>query len=747
MLLTLQQEFTPIYQQMKFHSTLKIYLSLIFILLISIGYSQTSGDDYNKNIKMADEYFSKGDYINAKAYYQIAIKQKPEEAYPRQKMEETMAQIKIKMDNSARYTEKVMLADDLFNKKDFDGALKLYQQALGFLPDDKYALDKVQQIEKMQSDAQQKEANFTKSVAEAEKYFQEKDYTNALKSFKSAQSIKPDDKEVAQRVQQTDSLLQNQKNLNGDYENALQAADQFAGRQKYDLAIEQLDKAIKLKPQEETPQKKLEEVRRLKKDYDAYQAIITDADNFYINKDFEAARKKYQQASAVRPQDEYPKNMLEKVDIAQQDMAHSTQSSYEIVIAKADKYYDEKRYDEAMEEYKNALRLKPDESYAKQKIEAINNVVNLRESQDAAYKESIAKADKLFDDEKYEEAKAEYQHAKGFKSLEQYPDVKINEINDILANLADKKDQYNKIIQGADKLFFNDDYAEARAQYVTARDMFPSEKYPVDQITMIDEILGLRTTYTKALTHADRFLAQEEYDSALLEYRNAAKVSPDETYPKQKIEEIQTILANNKKSLELKNQYDQIIAKADQYFKDKKYDEANKQYQAAGQILPTEAYPQQKIAQIDSLQNEIAAREKVEKDYQEAISEADKLSAAKSYPEALEKYQAAAALKPGEDYPKAEISKINSILGEQASREKLETDYQTAISAADKAFNDGDLVTALASYQSAADLKPQEKYPQEQIALVKKTQSDIASKAALDNQYTGLIASADQKIR
>jgi tetratricopeptide (TPR) repeat protein len=727
------------------HMKLFFKSASILTLILNLNFSLTAQDnteELSKTLERADSYFASGDYINAKATYQIAVKLAPDDAYAKDRLQQSLDMIKVQMQQNALYTEKIMRADELYTQNDLENALRIYKSALEDLPGDEYANEKVREIEKTFADAAKKEEDYKNSIASGDKLMAEGNLQGALIEFKKASNLKPGEGYPVQKISEIEKLLAVQRSTAGSYEKAMADADIAIQRKKYDEAILNLENAAKLKPESPEPGKKLAEVQKMKQEYESYAAIIENADNLYIQLDFELAKAEYKKALAIKPEDEYPKSMLDKIDIALMDISKASKSSYDVAIARADNLYSQQDYEQAMEEYKNALRFQPDEQYAKQRISDINNAMSLRKSQDEAYEQSISRADQLFKEERYDESLEEYNRAIGFRALEQYPKVKIEEIRTIQAQLQNQRQIYNSLITGADKLYFADDYEEAREQYRKASDLFPKEQYPLDQIRMINEILGQRDMYTKAVSDADRLMYEKKYNEALAEYRKAAALSENEVYAQGKIYEIETIIAEEEISRTIQRNYDSVLYLADSQFEEGDYITAMETYKAAQAILPTQGYPKKQMEQINTIMDQKAAQEEIEKQYTDAIAGADKLYYGKDYQNALIAYQNVLTLKPGETYPGDQITAINGILGEMAAKEALDKQYAETITNADKLLQAKDYQNALAAYQAASSLKPGETYPGEKIGEINATLGEIQS--ALDKQYAEAIASADK---
>ncbi|HEY1039293.1 MAG TPA: hypothetical protein VGF30_07820, partial [Bacteroidia bacterium] len=93
----------------------------------------------------------------------------------------------------------------------------------------------------------------------------------------------------------------------------------------------------------------------------------------------------------------------------------------------------------AMKKYQEALIIKPGEKYPKVKIEECQkNMKQLATDEASAkkYNETIASADKLFKEKKWEDAKKKYNEASAISPVENYPKTRLKRIMDIQDSLS-----------------------------------------------------------------------------------------------------------------------------------------------------------------------------------------------------------------------------------------------------------------------------------------------------------------------
>lgn len=119
--------------------------------------------------------------------------------------------------------------------------------------------------------------------------------------------------------------------------------------------------------------------------------------------------------------------------------------------------------------------------------------------------------------------------------------------------------------------------------------------------------------YDKAIADADALYAKTDYVGAKTQYTKALEILPDEEYPKTQLEKVNAFLAEmaKKKAIEDEKIYTSLIEKADKLFANKDLQVSKEVYKNAVNIKPTEEYPKNRITEI----NKILAEEEAMKNY------------------------------------------------------------------------------------------------------------------------------------
>ena len=341
-----------------------------------------------------------------------------------------------------------------------------------------------------------------------------------------------------------------------------------------------------------------------------------------------------------------------------QDTVHGNKQAEEArkSIASGDKYFAAKDYLNAKAAYQVAVDQNPADQTAKDKLKKTRDLLRSQKAQNILFDVAVASADKLFQAGEYEKAKAEYENAAKLLPGDPYPKNKINEIIKLQVDKKVKDDEYAKAIASADKSFTMNNLQIALLDYKKANTIKPDEKYPQTRIKTITDLLAAQKAkddaYNKAIMIADQNFKELRYPDAVKSYKDALAIKPDQIYPKNKISEIEALLARTKKSQE---DYEKLITLADSLYIDKKYFKARENYVSASSIKPSESYSKGMISKADKMltRQEAAMAKALDDQYNKAIADADKLLSENSYDKARETY-----VKPPDLSPESSTQKI-----------------------------------------------------------------------------------------
>ncbi len=506
-----------------------------------------------------------------------------------------------------------------------------------------------------------------------------------------------------------------------------------------------------------------------------YDKVIAEADALFGKEKWEDAKAKYAAAAKIKGDETYPKEKIKGIDmlIAERKKAEeeaALQAKYDEFVKAGDAALADKNFEAAKRNYQQAAKVKPQEKYPKDQLLAVANAKEeeqtrlKQEAADKQYNDLITAADGLLAKEQWENAKAKYLAAQKVKPEESYPKDQIAKADDLKAKAEEAakeaavRKQYDDIIKQADNLLKLQNWDAAIEKYNAAlavlQDPYPTQKIKEAEQGKAEQAAAqeqakVDAEYKQLVGVADNLFNSSKFQEAIGKYNEAKAVKPSESYPDEQITKANDAIAKAEKAAEEAEQiqaYNAKVKEADALFKSKAYDDAIAKYNEAKTIKSDETYPDTQIAAANKAKAEeaeaAAQAEALEKNYQAAMAAASAALGAKEFDEAITKFKEAAELKPTTSEPKAGLKNAEEqkkfaeaeaakLAEAEAEKQALEQQYTELISKADAAKASEDFVNAKALYKQAGDLKPQETYSFEQITAI---DAAIAAKEASEKQ-------------
>ena len=443
---------------------------------------------------------------------------------------------------------------------ELDKAKTSFTEASKIYPENKLIKDKLLEVNaKIATEGQQNEltAKYNEKVTQADAARDAESWEAAKQLYKDANKEKPSEAYPQEQIDWINDKMKSQlkDDLHKQYQKIIDVADKMFGEENYSKAKELYTRATKFETAEAYPSEKIVEIEKILADSAAnaskeseYNTLIAQADNQFESENWADARIIYNKAlHAVDKQ--YPKDQIAEIDnkINEEKNKHA---EYDQLIRTADSEFSVEDWQNSKSNYEKAMALFS-KDYPKKQIDIIEiKLKGLAESIgiDKEYTDKIAAADAARDAKNWDSAKELYKEAHKIKYSESYPQEQIVWINNQMKNsLAEEvNEQYQKIIDVADKLFSEEDYVKSKELYQRAEGMKPGDSYPPKQIQKINDLIDEQNKqnklYSSYIKSGNSEFENKSYDKALKSFEKALNVKPSAPYPQKKMDEINELL-------------------------------------------------------------------------------------------------------------------------------------------------------------------------------------------------------------
>jgi tetratricopeptide (TPR) repeat protein len=327
--------------------------------------------------------------------------------------------------------------------------------------DDQYSKNQVSLINTerlQQAKIEQTEKDFNGAIQLANTQTQQKDYLQALNSYKKALELKPDSKLAKDKIGETELAIVAVES-DKKYQQAIQLADQAMAANDFQKAKLQYLEAQKMKPGEAYPKIKLDEIARSESNEIQFNGLVANAEKAYTINDYNESLKLFTQALEIKPRNA---EVLKRIDDIQNiQKIQASDKEYGDLITQADQSFQNNQLDASLSAYNRAILIRKTESYPKDQVRKIE-----------LYQSLIKKSDKLIDTKEYPGALSTLNEALNVKPEDRIVKDKIIAVEKLVAEKKQAEDRvlaeqnaYNEAIKNADQLFAAQNYTESLAKY------------------------------------------------------------------------------------------------------------------------------------------------------------------------------------------------------------------------------------------------------------------------------------------
>ncbi|MBU2020526.1 MAG: hypothetical protein KJ941_12840, partial [Bacteroidetes bacterium] len=543
-------------------SLAQVKLDEIDRLIASNEKEKNKEADFASYVSIADGYIKARKLEEAKQNYGAALEIK-EDATVREKYNKTVSDLAVgqaKTLVTEKYNNAMSVAEKLMAQGKLGEARVKFSEAAVLDETQTAPKEKIAQIDKMLGNNAEVDKKYNDFIKKGDKLVQEEKYLEAIREFNNALSLKPYEVEPKRKATEAENLEKAKNNEADDqFEKIISTAITKIEEKEYDRAIELLKRAQGFRPEDKRPVNLLRDIEKIKRDEKLYRDKIAQGENAMNAKDYTKALAMYSDASRIKPEEKLPISKMEELNRLMTSKSNQSQQDklFNDYFSKGMSALGVYKYDNALESFKLALKVKPDSQITKDKIAEINQILDDKSKalasnleQQKVFEEWIKKADGSFKARDYQKSLEFYEEAAKVDSKNLYVNRQILECQKLLAREVSNENEkaYLALINEADNLLEKTELEKSKKKYQEALEMKKGEAYPLKKIEEIDAMLNPLIVGNKDLVPlGDKFEGDAELALAKadLDRKNVRNGS---------IDDVRRITINKNDSLSSENQ-------------------------------------------------------------------------------------------------------------------------------------------------------------------------------------------------
>ncbi len=592
-----------------------------------------------------------------------------------------------------------------------------------------------------------------------------KEYTSQMKAQLAA-LMREYDRKSKEEADRREKMEQDFKNLVQKGDDAVRNKKYSDGVDFYADALVLKPDDENVKEKKRNAELEVAELLALKGKEDKYNTFINTGDKYFADQEWENALSSFESAAEIFPTESYPKTRITAINQKLDDIRNNAEKEATVakLIKEGDALVAKDEFDSGIAKYNDCLALIAGHKLTLEQIKIANEkkkVWMLAQEKDQNYANLIADADTEFDANKFRESITIYKEALKLKSNESYPKEQINKAEGVIAKAGaerEKRNEFNKLVSAGDGKVNAKAYEDGINKYNEALVLYPDDDEVLNKIKLAEASLAsvlaageIDKRYLAAIAAGDKSLGNKEYDAAKSSYNQALAIKENSDYPQRKLDEIEGILSGLAASelamakRERQQQFDKLVREGDENAINAAYNDAITSYEEALIIIEGDAVVLEKIENAKRKRQALSASEELDEQFAELISRADREFDTESYESAKNTYKAALEIRT-DSYPKKRIAEIDLLLLELASRmddEKKMDAFLALEKEGDGLVSEEDYLGGISSYESALAMIPDEKRVIDKKTKAEKKLAELSASTAIDEQYAGYISKAD----
>lgn len=730
---------------------------------------------YDDLIKRADGFLNQNSLRAARDAYQEASDLFPNEPYPKEQLAKMKSKLDAKLaqlEKTKKYNAAVKAGDELFNQKKYKEAIDKYKEALTYESAATYPTSQITKAEAIVA-AQDK---FNLLVSEGDKNVGIKDYATAIKKYDEALTIQQNDTVKVKRSN-AQKLLDQQNEMaasTAKFDSLVALADKAVGIKDYQVAIDNYNLALKIKTDDNVKTKRDQAQQLMANEKNAkekeakIQALLASASSKMTAKDYEGAVSAYDSVLVLNTQqsDAITGKAKALQLLKDQKEATANQQKFDELVAKADKAFDKKSWDESKKLYTSAKELISDNEHVNNRIDEITGILQkqLAAKNKAEDIQTLITQGQAFEvDQKWDDAIGKYQAA--LKLDDSREDVKKL----IAAAQQKKKDweeqqgkdvEFNKLKTAGVNFMGKEAWVSAKEKFEAALKIKEDKEInaflkQIDQkIEEAQAAKAIDAKYQAKMKEGEDFATNKEYAKAITSFQEALKIKENDATAQERIKDIQQLLGNKADAVANQKAYDKAIKDGKKALEDKDYAAAIKSFDDALLAKPLDPITTQLKKQA---QGEIQALKLQEEKYQNFVDLGQKaydMAVANQNDttllrQAKSKFESAQEIKPEASLPQQKIVEIDQLLRQiqedlaKKSTKSVDEEYQEQLDLAKTAGQNERYKSAIDHLRKALTFKPNESFPPKQIKEYEALLKQKALAQQVDRKYDSLITKAD----
>jgi tetratricopeptide (TPR) repeat protein len=256
--------------------------------------------------------------------------------------------------------------------------------------------------------------------------------------------------------------------------------------------------------------------------------------------------------------------------------------------------------------------------------------------------------------------------------------------------------------------------------------------------------------FNKKMAEAIDFEKKNQIREAIKAYEEALAIRKNDQFIKPKLKELASDLKNLEKDASIEAEFSRLLATGDDQVTKLKYPEAVDSYKRALALKPGDKVASDKLANAEQLLAKLNAdKAKQDAEFARLLAEGDESVKNQKYTEAIDSFKGALVIKTGDKIATEKLNNAEQLLAKfNADKTKQEAEFARLLAAGDESVKNQKYPEAISNFKSALVIKTGDKTATEKLINAEQLLAKLnADKAKQDAEFARLLAAGDESVK
>ena len=323
-----------------------------------------------------------------------------------------------------------------------------------------------------------------------------------------------------------------------------------------------------------------------------------------------------------------------------------------------------------------------------------------------------------------------------------------------IENEAKNKGEFERLIALGDADVSTQKYREAILEYKNALKVSINNPIGVSKLEEAEKLLAMSLDkakqdagFNRLLAEGDANVKQLKFAEGINNFKSALVIRPKDAAAETKLAEAEKLLAQAIDKAKQDAEFNRLLAEGDANVKQLKFAEGINNFKSALIIRPKDAVAETKLADAEKLMAQALDKEKQDAEFNRLLAEGDANVKQLKFAEGIKNFKSALVIRPKDAAAETKLADAEKLMAQALDKEKQDAEFNRLLAEGDANVKQLKFAEGINNFKSALVIRPKDAAAETKLANAEKLLAQVLDKAKQDAEFNRLLAEGDANVK